>query len=88
MSLAEFFTRVVTPWKVNATMSPCLDALMPNSLRRSNSPVAASATASIICMRLLPMPAAVLPKLVSLAWVGSRPMAFIFTKASVAWASP
>ena len=41
-------TDVVTPWNVILTSSPCLRATMPNSFSRSNSPVLASATASII----------------------------------------
>ena len=54
-------TWVVTPLKVNATLSPSARALMPNSFRRSNSPTVASATVSTICIRSLLMAAAVLP---------------------------
>ena len=57
----SFATSVVTPRNVNLTLSPCALALTPNSLRRSNSPVAASATASIMSSKLLPIAEAVSP---------------------------
>ena len=52
---------VLTPRKVNVTRSPSAFALIPNSFSRSNSPVAASAIASIRSLRLLPIALAVLP---------------------------
>ena len=48
ISAALFLIVVVTPWNVRETLSPSFFALMPNSFKRSNSPVDASATASII----------------------------------------
>ena len=72
---------LVTPWNVKLTRSPSLDAFIPNSFSRSNSPVAASATASIIWFRSLPIADAVLPNEFKAALVGSSPNDFILMNA-------
>ena len=77
------FTTVVTPLKVILKLSPSLLALIPNSFNLSISPVEASATASIICFKLLPIALAVLPNEVNAASVGDNPKAFILINASV-----
>ncbi len=60
------------------------EALMPNSFKRSFSPVTASAIASTASMTGLPIAAAVSPKVFSNpAFIGSIPNAFSFTKDSV-----
>ena len=73
---------VVMPWKVRETLSPSFDALIPNSLRRSNSPVEASATASIICIISLPIAADVLPYERRARSDGSNPSALSLMKPS------
>ncbi len=54
-------TVVVMPRKVRLTLSPSFLALTPNSFSLSNSPVLASATASMSIMRSLPSAADMSP---------------------------
>ena len=61
ISSALFFTSVLTPRNVKIILSPSTLDLIPNSFRRSNSPVTASATASTIPLRSLRIAEAVLP---------------------------
>ena len=61
ISVAFLATSVVTPWKMNLTVSPSTLALIPKVFSLSNSPTVADVTAETNSKMFLPKADAVLP---------------------------
>ena len=83
IALSDFATSVVIPLKVNWTTSPCAEALIPNSFKRSNSPVCASKIASVNWSNDLPTELATSPICLICSIVGTNPRLANLTKESV-----